>query len=114
MRQITALFDGYQSKENAKHVIGHLQRILPRRTYIGEHEFNKRSKTKELKPVRESVMVPAPRLIDQETRDAVQEHLHIRNPKVTLPRVVSGPMLLTRIKCGGAMTIRTGKGGRYR
>src|SRR3546814_20788940 len=33
-------------------------------------------------------------------------------------RVISGPTLLTGLihcaKCGGAMTIRTGKGGRYR
>jgi site-specific DNA recombinase len=41
-----------------------------------------------------------------------------RNPKVTPPCVVSGPTLLTGpihcAKCGGAMIIRTGKGGRYR
>lgn len=52
------------------------------------------------------------------TFDAVQEHLRVRNSKVTPPRVVSGPTLLTGIcfceQCGGAMTLRTGKGGRYR
>ena len=41
-----------------------------------------------------------------------------RNPKVTPPQVVGGPTLLTGLihcaKCGGAMTIRTGKCGRYR
>jgi site-specific DNA recombinase len=41
-----------------------------------------------------------------------------RNPKVTPARVVSGPTLLIGIcfcaGCGGAMTIRTSKGGRYR
>src|SRR3546814_975085 len=39
-------------------------------------------------------------------------------PKVMPARVISGPTLLTGLihcaKCGGAMTIRTGKGGRYR
>jgi hypothetical protein len=30
-----------------------------------------------------------PRLIDQETFDAVQEHLRVRNSKVTPPRVSS-------------------------
>jgi hypothetical protein len=44
--------------------------------------------------------------------------LRARNPKVTPARVVSGPTLLTGIcfcaGCGGAMTLRTGKGGRYR
>jgi hypothetical protein len=34
---------------------GQVHRILTRRTYMGEHEFNKRSKTKELKPVSEIV-----------------------------------------------------------
>ena len=41
-----------------------------------------------------------------------------RNPKAAPPQVVGGPTLLTGLihcaKCGGAMTIRTGKGGRYR
>ena len=54
----------------------------------------------------------------QATFDAVQAHLKARNPKVTPPRVVSGPTLLTGIcfcgHCNGAMTIRTGKSGRYR
>jgi hypothetical protein len=44
--------------------------------------------------------------------------LHARNPKVTPARVVSGPTLLAGIcfcaNCGGAMTLHTGKGGRYR
>lgn len=106
------------TRDGGRWGIGQLHRILTRRTYIGEHEFNKRSKTKELKPVSEIVTVPVPPLIDLETFDAVQAHLKARNPKVTPPRVVSGPTLLTGIcfceKCGGAMTIRTGKGGRYR
>lgn len=106
------------TRDGGRWGIGQLHRILTRRTYVGEHEFNKRSKSKELKPVSEIVVVPVPRLIDQETFDAVQEHLRVRNSKVTPPRVVSGPTLLTGIcfceKCGGAMTLRTGKGGRYR
>jgi hypothetical protein len=48
----------------------------------------------------------------------VQAHLRSRNPKVTPARVVSGPTLLTGIcccaTCSGAMTLRTGKGSRYR
>lgn len=106
------------TRDGGRWGIGQLHRILTRRTYIGEHEFNKRSKTKELKPISEIVTVPVPPLIDLGTFDAVQTHLKARNPKVTPPRVVSGPTLLTGIcfcaKCGGAMTIRTGKGGRYR
>jgi hypothetical protein len=48
----------------------------------------------------------------------VQARLKARNPKVMPARVISGPTILTGLihcaKCGGAMTIRTGKSGRYR
>ena len=62
--------------------IGQVHRILTRRTHMGEHEFNKRSKTKELKPKTEVVVVPVPPIIDHETFDAVQKLLKARNPKV--------------------------------
>ncbi|WP_342628466.1 recombinase zinc beta ribbon domain-containing protein [Nguyenibacter vanlangensis] len=85
---------------------------------MGEHEFNKRSKTKELKPVSEIATVPVPPIVNRETFDTVQALLKARNPKVMPSAVISGPTMLTglihRAKCGGAMTIRTGKGGRYR
>jgi site-specific DNA recombinase len=71
-----------------------------------------------VKPEEEIVTVPVPPLIDLETFEAVQSRLKVNNPKVTPPRVVSGPNLLTGIchcgNCGGAMTLRTGKNGRYR
>ncbi|MEQ1863552.1 MAG: recombinase family protein, partial [Micropepsaceae bacterium] len=106
------------TRDGGRWGIGQVHRILTRPTYIGRHEFNKRSKTKELKPASEVIAVPVPALIDQATFDAVRAHLRSRNPKVTPARVVSGPTLLTGIcfcaACGGAMTLRTGKGGRYR
>lgn len=41
-----------------------------------------------------------------------------RAPATTLPRRVSSPVLLTRLlkcgDCGGAMTLTTGKSGKYR
>ncbi len=98
--------------------IGQVHRILTRPTYAGRHEFNKRTKAKQLKPEAEVIGVDVPPLIDQATFDSVQARLHSRNPKVMPARVVSGPTLLTGIcfcaGCGGAMTIRTGKSGRYR
>jgi hypothetical protein len=55
-----------------------------------------------------------PPLIDRETFDAVQARLKSRDPRMTPARITSGPTLLTGIcfcaKCGGAMTLRTGKG----
>jgi site-specific DNA recombinase len=106
------------TRDGGRWGIGQVHRILTRKTYIGEHEFNTRSKTKELKPKSEIVTVPVPPIIEQDIFDAVQRLLKARNPKVMPPRVVSGPTMLTGVihcaKCGGAMTIRTGKGGRYR
>jgi len=59
-----------------------------------------------------------PPIIDAAEFDAVQTLLKTRCPALTAPRVVSGPTLLTGIcfcaACGGAMTLRTGKSGRYR
>lgn len=59
-----------------------------------------------------------PAIVTKDEWQAVQAHLKSRNPKWTPPRTVSGPTLLTGIafcaSCGGAMTLRTGKGGRYR
>src|SRR3546814_2688188 len=83
------------ARDGGRWGIGQFHRILIRRTYMGEHEFNKRSKTKELKPVSEIVMVPVPPIIDRETFDAVQKLLKARNPKVMPARVISGPTLLT-------------------
>ena len=85
---------------------------------MGEHEYNKRGKSKELKPKTEVVVVLVPPIIEKETFDAVKKLLKACNPKVTPSRVISGPTMLTGLihcaKCGGTMTIRTGKGGRYR
>jgi site-specific DNA recombinase len=106
------------TRDGGRWGIGQVHRILTRRTYVGQHEFNKRAKNKELKPVSEVVVVEVPPIIEKDTFDAVQVHLRSRNPKVTPARVVSGPTLLTGIcfcaDCGGAMTLRTGKNGRYR
>jgi site-specific DNA recombinase len=106
------------TRDGGRWGIGQVHRILTRPTYVGRHEFNKRAKNKTLKPAGEIVTVDVPPLIDQATFDAAQAHLRSRNPKVTPARVVSGPTLLTGIcfcaDCGGAMTLRTGKGGRYR
>ena len=106
------------TRDGGRWGIGQVHRILTRSTHVGEHEFNKRSKSKELKPISEIVVVPVPPLIDRETFDAVQALLKARHPTVTPSAVISGPTMLTGLihcaKCGGAMTIRTGKGGRYR
>jgi DNA invertase Pin-like site-specific DNA recombinase len=106
------------TRDGGRWGIGQLHRILTRTTYIGQHEFNRRGAATGPKPTAELITAEVPPLIDRAEFDAVQTHLHARNPKVTPARVVSGPTLLTGIcfcaNCGGAMTLRTGKGGRYR
>ncbi len=98
--------------------IGAVHRMLTRTSYIGVHEFNRPTKNGANKPDDQVIGVEVPRLLAQDTWDRVQELLRSRNPKVAPPQVVAGPTLLTGIcfcaNCGGAMTIRTGKSGRYR
>src|SRR5437879_4912520 len=59
-----------------------------------------------------------PPIIDAAEFEAVLALLKSRSPALTAPRIVSGPTLLTGIcfcaACGMAMTLRTGKSGRYR
>jgi site-specific DNA recombinase len=110
---------GIFTRDGGRWGIGQVHRVLTRRTYIGEHEWGKRSKHNDPRAPSEVVIVPVPAIIERETFDAVQSLLQARNPKTELPaRVVIGPTLLTGIcycgNCGGAMTIRTGKSGRYR
>ncbi|MEW5962708.1 MAG: recombinase zinc beta ribbon domain-containing protein, partial [Pseudomonadota bacterium] len=83
--------------------------------------FTRSHKDREKKPESEVAIMAVPPLIARETFDAVQARLKSRQPMVTPARVSSGPTLLTGIcfcaKCGGAMTLRTGKGsagGMYR
>ena len=106
------------TRDGGRWGVGTVHRVLTRTTYIGRHEFNKRSKTKELKPISEIVAVDVPVIINPEMFEAVQAHLRSRNPKATPPRVVTGPTMLTGIcfcgTCGGSMTQTTGKSGRYR
>ena len=110
------------TRDGGRWGLAQIHAILTRTTYIGEHRFNTRShKNREKKPDNEVSIMAVPPLIERETFDAVQVRLKSRNPMVTPARVTSGPTLLTGIcfcaKCGGAMTLRTGKGsagGMYR
>ena len=110
------------TRDGGRWGLAQIHAVLTRTTYIGEHRFNTRShKDREKKPESEVAIMAVPPLIDPETFDAVQARLKSRQPMVTPARVSSGPTLLTGIcfcaKCGGAMTLRTGKGsagGMYR
>ncbi|WP_082675720.1 recombinase family protein [Aureimonas ureilytica] len=108
------------TRDGGKWGLAQIHAILTRTTYIGEHRFNTRShKDREKKPESEVAVMAVPPLIERQTFDAVQARLKSRNPMVVPARVSSGPTLLTGIcfcaKCGGAMTLRTGRGngGQY-
>ncbi len=96
-----------------------VHQILTRTSYKGLHHFNKKSsKTRKRKDPSEWVAFETPVIIAPEVFDKVQDMLAQRRPTNTPPRVVNGPTLLTGVAkcgtCGGGMTLRTGKGGRYR
>src|SRR6185312_14338943 len=98
---------------------GLVHRLLTRETYVGRHWFNQSdSKTGKEKPRDEWIALPVPPIIDEATFLRTQQSLSSRSPKVVAPRIVNSPVLLTGLArcatCDGAMTLRTGKSGRYR
>ena len=110
---------GIRTRDGGRWGVGAVHKVLTRTTYIGRHRFNTRFwKTRERKPDTEVVEMAVPPIVDLAEFEAVQALLKSRSPALTPPRVVSGPTLLTGIcfcaACGKAMTLRTGKGGRYR
>ena len=103
----------YRTRRGARFGQGTIHTILTNRVYVGEAIFNKRSaKTLLEKPVSEHVVVDVPPIIDQDEFDAVAATLKNRDPKVSAPRTITGPILLTGLArcatCDGAMTLRTG------
>lgn len=92
---------------------------MSRTTYIGKHHFNKRnSRTGTIRKRSEWVELSCPSIITPEIFAAVQKRLKLNNPKMTPPRTVNGPTLLTGIAtcgyCKAPLRLRTGKSGRYR
>jgi len=103
------------TRDGGRWGLAQVHTILTRTTYIGEHRFNTRFyKGREKKPDSEVVTMAVPPLIDRATFEAVQTRLKSRRCMETPTRITSGPTLLTGIcfcaKCGGAMTLRTGRG----
>jgi site-specific DNA recombinase len=110
---------GIRTRDGGRWGVAAVHNVLTRTTYIGRHRFNTRFwRTRERKPDTEVVEMMVSPIIDAAEFEAVQALLKIRSPALTAPRIVSGPTLLTGIcfcaGCGMAMTLRTGKGGRYR
>jgi DNA invertase Pin-like site-specific DNA recombinase len=110
---------GIRTRDGGKWGIDAVHKVLTRTTYVGRHRFNTKFwKTRERKAETEIVEMAVPPIVDAAEFEAVQLLLKSRSPAMVAPRIVSGPTLLTGIcfcaACGGAMTLRTGKSGRYR
>jgi site-specific DNA recombinase len=111
-----------RARDGGRWGVASVHQILTRTTYVGQHRFNTRDhKTRTAKPEAEHAVMDVPPIITEAEFEAVQAALKARSPQWMPPRAVSGPTLLTGIcfcaSCGGAMTLRTGKGsagGMYR
>ena len=99
--------------------VSNVEKILKRTTYYGAHFYNRTdSVAKKPRPESEWVKVDVPAIISKADFDAVQNKLRANRPSEIPPQIVSGPSLLVGLAkcdlCGGAMTLRTGKSGRYK
>lgn len=104
---------GYRTKRGGTFGVGPIHAILTNTAYVGRWKYNVRSsKTREKKPEQDIVEIVIPATVDQDLFDRVQAKLAANNPKMTPPRVVNGPILLTGLAtcahCSGGMTQRTG------
>jgi site-specific DNA recombinase len=75
--------------------------------------FNRlEARSRRRKSESEHVFATVPAIIQSNTFEQVQSLLKARNPRITPPRILTGPVLLTGLavcaSCRGAMTLRTG------
>lgn len=106
------------TRDGGRWGVGQVYKVLTRTTYVGRHTFNARGEDRTTNSDPEVITVAVPSLIDEQTLDAVQAVLCARNPKTRTMRQIDSPNMLTGLlhcaRCGGLMTMRTGKAGRYR
>ena len=103
---------GYRTRGGSAWGVGPVHAMLTNPVYAGRMRFNNEARTRRRKTEGEQVFASVPHIIDPNVFERVQNSLRARNPRVTPPRTVSGPILLTGLAvcatCGGAMTLRTG------
>jgi DNA invertase Pin-like site-specific DNA recombinase len=109
---------GFTTQNGAQWQTAQIHRMLTRRTYMGEHIYNRRCKGGTINPRSEMVIVPVPPLVNREDFEAVQTQLRRRAFKVT-PNKAYGPTpyLKGRVHCslcGGLMKVRSAKGKDFR
>ena len=101
--------------------VSNIKDLLQRSTYRGKHLYGVYDTRNGLKrPEEEWQEVPAPIIIPEAEWLEVQAGIARNARHITAPTFVSGPTMLAGIAkcghldCGHALTIATGKGGRYR
>jgi site-specific DNA recombinase len=104
---------GYRTRKGATFGIGPVHGILTNTCYVtGKWPYGRRnSKSGTLHDPSTIVEIDVPAIIPQSLFDRAKAKLAQNNPKVTAPRIVNGPVLLTGLatcaSCGSGMT-RTG------
>ena len=95
--------------------------ILMRSTYYGVHRWGVYDTREGIKrPEEDWQSIPVPAIIPKDEWDEVQTTIARNSRHITPGPVVSGPTMLAGLakcgqpNCGNALTIATGKGGRYR
>ena len=104
---------GYRTRGGATWGLGPIHAMLTHPVYGGRMPFNRlEARSRRRKGVSEQVFADVPAIIEPGVFERVQTLLKERNPRVTPPRMVTGPTLLTGLaicaSCDGAMTVRTG------
>jgi len=104
---------GYRNRNGNTFGVGSLHKTLTNTVYIGRWKFNqKSSRTGQRKSEEEIVEIAVPAIIEIDLFERVQNQLRARSPKVTAPRITTGPILLTGLaicaSCRGGMMLRTG------
>ena len=104
---------GLRTRLGARFGIATVHGILTNPIYAGRLRFNYReAKTGRIKPEAEVIQSTVPEIISPAAFARVQKTLKMRDSRVTPPRVVNGPILLSGLAhcatCDGPMTLRTG------
>lgn len=138
VKQIFTLYlDGYEGRSmGVKQIAVHLnergllmrgahwrsqkvQSIISDTLYMGDYYFNVYdSKSGENRPPDEWIITKIPPIINADIFEQVRLKRESRSPARSNPRAISSPCLLTGLikcgHCGSALTLATGKGGKYR
>ena len=104
--------NGFRTRGGALWGVNQIHRILTDSVYVGEFIFGRN----EPDP-KDRIKVQCPSILSSRTFDLVGRTLKSRNPKSTPPRTGTGEALLGGLLacplCGGGMTRKAAKGGKY-